>query len=379
MVEQTEVCEMETMERFGGHLQDVHSLCVDGDLVATGSRDTAARIFDCHSGECISTFGKPVKGGELTVVKGRQGPPILGNEAPEGGHSADVNAVSLDASRGVLYTAGDCLGTTDYLKAWDMKKGTLRADLAGHSEGVYALAKAEELSLLFSGSVDRTIRVWDMNTNQCVHVLEGHTDKVRCLLWDSENKLLYSGSHDNKVLAWSAEDWTIQSALEGHKDWVTSVSLFGEYLVSTSVDKTCKVWDRASGKMVKTLSHENWVTSACFFNELLVTGVGDATIVAWKVATWEKQWSVKAHKEYNAVSALACWGDDVLLTASWDGAVKAWSLEELEQAAEANPESTKKTLEICDGESNNILDGDIFGEEDVDEEADAPRIEELDE
>ena len=168
---------------------------------------------------------------------------------------------------------------------------------------------------------------------------------------------------------WSAEDWTVQSQFEGHKDWVTSVVLFGEYLITTSVDKTCKVWDRESAKLIKTLAHENWVTSACIFNGMLITAVGDASIVAWDSDTWEKRWRVPAHKEYNAVSALECTGDDLLLTASWDGSVKGWSMEQLERAAEANSEAApNKTLEIMDDEEEDapdLTDGDIFEETDV--------------
>merc|ERR1711959_151823 len=174
-----------------------------------------------------------------------------------------------------------------------------------------------------------------MATHQCVHVLEAHTDKVRCLHWDSARQVLYSAGHDNQLLGWSADDWSVVTRYEAHKDWVTSVQLSqdGQFLISTSVDKTCRVWEPDTGQLVHTLSHENWVTSACMFNGLLVTGVGDATIIGWNIETAQKCWSVDAHKEHNAVSSVIQAGDDLLLTGSWDGSVKEWSLESLEQAA----------------------------------------------
>lgn len=36
---------------FAGHLQDVHALCLDAGRLASGSRDTAARVFDPESGK----------------------------------------------------------------------------------------------------------------------------------------------------------------------------------------------------------------------------------------------------------------------------------------------------------------------------------------
>merc|ERR1712166_110644 len=138
----------------------------------------------------------------------------MGNPG-QGGHSMDVNSVCLSCSRGVLYTAGEGFGTRDFMKVWNLKTGELIQDMDGHMEGVFALTKAEELGLLFSASVDRTIRVLDMNTHKCLHVLEEHTDKVRCLYWNAERRELLSGG--DELLVWNADDWTVKHKLEGHK------------------------------------------------------------------------------------------------------------------------------------------------------------------
>jgi WD40 repeat protein len=355
-------------ERFAGHLQDVHALCVDGNLVATGSRDTSTRLYDRASGECVKVFGRGVPRGELQHVKGRDVPPIVGNTKPEsGGHSSDVNSVCLSSSRGVLYTAGECLGSTDFVKAWDLETGVFLQDLQGHHEGVFALAKSEKRGLLFSASTDRTVRVWDMNTNQCVHVLEEHTDKVRCLHWDEEHELLLSGSHDNQVFAWSPKDWTMQFKLTEHKDWVTSVTACPDHIATTSTDKTTKLWDW-KGNLVQSFTHESWAVSCCFFQDLILTALGDGTLTAHNVSTKERAWNFAAHKEHNPVSMIVPLTEDRVLTCSWDSTVKEWSREGLDQAGQAaGPQASKQAVEAIEPAEavDSVLDGDIFGADDV--------------
>eukprot|EP00656_Telonema_subtile_P027110 TRINITY_DN2910_c0_g2_i2.p1 TRINITY_DN2910_c0_g2~~TRINITY_DN2910_c0_g2_i2.p1 ORF type:complete len:381 (+),score=86.40 TRINITY_DN2910_c0_g2_i2:145-1287(+) len=366
MVEQRAMPEQS--ERFCGHLQDVHTVCADEHFVASGSRDTSARLYDRATGKFLRGFGRPVKRGDLQHIKGRDVPPVLGNANPEnGGHSADVNAVCMWPDKGLLYTGADCLGTQDSVKAWDMRSGAQVADLKGHTEGVFALALCTTRGLLFSGSTDRTIRVWDTNTNQCVQVLEGHADKVRCLHWDEDHQLLLSGAHDNEVFAWSPEDWTVQFKLTGHKDWVTSITASSEHIATTSVDKTTRIWG-FDGVLLQTLTHQNWAASCCFFQDLLVTALGDATLAAHSLSG-TPLWCIPACMEHNAVSTVLAAGD-TLLSSSWDGTVREWSVEQLEAAAaEAGLCEVKGSgVELEEGateEEEDVLNGDIFGADDV--------------
>ncbi|MCK4762284.1 MAG: NACHT domain-containing protein, partial [Candidatus Aminicenantes bacterium] len=69
----------------------------------------------------------------------------------------------------------------------------------------------------------------------------------------------------------------------GHGNWVNSAALSGDnrFIVSAGYDKTVKVWDFESGKLLNTLKgHDNWVNSVALSgdNRFIVSGSSDNTV-----------------------------------------------------------------------------------------------------
>ncbi|CUM45485.1 unnamed protein product [Debaryomyces fabryi] len=150
--------------------------------------------------------------------------------------------------------------------------------LEGHEGGVWSLKYTG--NTLVSGSTDRTVRVWNIKTGKCTHVFRGHTSTVRCLdilhpvkIGKNDNgediifpevPLLVTGSRDHNLHVWKSpldnekengdinrsiydqsdsENQYLVATLLGHTQCVTSVSGFGNIIVSGSYDTTVRVWD----------------------------------------------------------------------------------------------------------------------------------------
>ena len=73
------------------------------------------------------------------------------------------------------------------------KKGSLK----GHTDNVNCLCVQADDNKLYSGSIDRTIRVWDTKTHAHIATLVQHTCRVSCLAVLT-NKL-FSGSYDASI------------------------------------------------------------------------------------------------------------------------------------------------------------------------------------
>jgi WD40 repeat protein len=75
----------------------------------------------------------------------------------------------------------------------------LQTVLEGHTADVLSLEIAQDGSLLFSGSYDKTIRIWSTRSWTCAKVLQGHAGGVRALVASRDGKLLYSAAADNTI------------------------------------------------------------------------------------------------------------------------------------------------------------------------------------
>ena len=76
--------------------------------------------------------------------------------------------------------------------------------------------------------------------------------------------------------------------LKGHESYITGISFCGERLVSSSADKTIKVWDVEKQKVKKTLNgHTTRINAVASDNKSIISGSRDGTVHIWDVRTGE--------------------------------------------------------------------------------------------
>jgi hypothetical protein len=117
--------------------------------------------------------------------------------------------------------------------------------------------------------------------------LEGHTDWVWAVAVSPDGRFIVSGSSDRTVKVWELESGRLLRSLEGHTDgvWAVAVSPDGRFIVSGSEDRTVKVWELESGRLLRSLEgHTDWVRAVAVSPDgrFIVSGSSDHTVKVWE-------------------------------------------------------------------------------------------------
>eukprot|EP00960_Hanusia_phi_P013000 379895-Hanusia_phi.AAC.5 len=152
-----------------------------------------------------------------------------------------------------------------------MHKSKLQYELKGHEEVITCMALYMD-KILFSGSLDKTIRVWDIDRKMsCLQILDGHTEAVTALAIagetndkrDFSGRFLCSGSLDMTIRLWSQTlrtgsksdpdnqiRLTCCRVLFGHQCYIHSIITHGSKIYSAGEDGIIKLWDPESAHTV---------------------------------------------------------------------------------------------------------------------------------
>ncbi len=149
---------------------------------------------------------------------------------------------------------------------------------------------------------------------------------VRHLAFNATGQTLV-GVSQATIYLWDVASGKIMQQLQGHTGNVEQANFSpnGQWLVSASRDRTVRIWEVTSGKLIHTLSHREPVSSARFSpnGNLLVTASWDGTARILDARTGELQVILTGHQ--GAVLGAEFSPDGhTLVTASVDGTARLW-------------------------------------------------------
>ncbi|MCS7227406.1 MAG: WD40 repeat domain-containing protein [Endomicrobia bacterium] len=161
-------------------------------------------------------------------------------------------------------------------------------------------------------------------------IQNGHIWNVNSVAFSADGKYLASGSLDRTIKLWEVSTGRLVRTLEGHTWDVESVafSADGKYLASGSGDKTIKLWEVSTGRLVRTLEgHTDRINSVAFSadGKYLASGSWDKTIKLWEVSTGRLVCTLEGHTD--RINSVAFSADGkYLASGSEDATMKLWNV-----------------------------------------------------
>jgi WD40 repeat protein len=158
---------------LGGHQDVVFALnfSPDGALIATGSDDGTARVWEVSTGR------------EVLLLTG---------------HTAPIRSVVFSPD-GKWLATGSYDGTA---RLWDARTGKELRTFSGHEAAVITVAFSADETRLATASSDKTARVWDTQTGKETLTLRGHSSGVFWAAFSLDGRQITTGSMDGTAKIW---------------------------------------------------------------------------------------------------------------------------------------------------------------------------------
>ncbi|MBM4068581.1 MAG: hypothetical protein FJ271_06500 [Planctomycetes bacterium] len=268
---------------------------------------------------------------------------------------------------------------------WDAKTGKLVRTLKGHVYGITCSAWAPDSKRVLTADYsigfkadEGAARIWDIDSGKPIVTLEGNRGGIRLAtfspdgthvvmlhqpsnyyveIWDARTGQVVRtrgrptnykyGQYPDpqmKTIVYKRNDRVVyvdEGGEPGHGGFISHVvySRDGRRIITTSWDRTARVWDAATGKPLLVLrGHIMGVHHAAFSAEgkRIVTSSDDETARVWDAETGSELFTLAGHKAAVLTAVFSPDGKHVA-TASADGSARVWPLDPLPLARSRKP------------------------------------------
>ena len=287
----------------------------DGQYAAAGR---ANQIFVYHvaSGQLVTRLTDP--------------------ELIKSGLNQNPGVAHLDLVQSLAFSPdGNLLASGGYreVKLWRRPRDVHRADLAGISSGVQAIAISPDGKWAATGEVSGVIQLWDLSTAKDPKTLAGHSAAVTSLQFLPSGAKLVSGSLDKTMRLWNAADGAPAGQVETPAPvHALAVLADGTQVASGGADNIIRLWtlpaDAASpfAPGAQIAGHTQPITALLASpsdKTQLISASADGTIRQWNLTNNQQ---IREIQHGAAVTALAVRNDGLqLASAGADALIKLWN------------------------------------------------------
>ncbi|HEY1187220.1 MAG TPA: WD40 repeat domain-containing protein [Gemmata sp.] len=364
----------------------------DLQRVAVGAADGSIKVYTTNDGKLVGGFSA---GGAVTalafqptntvlvgLVKGKESRAVAwdvkfapGQPVPEE-FGQQLQAFPLPAVGAALAFTADGLFVT---ASADKQAGRFRIASAvpvktlSHPNLVDCVAFDDTGDRLATGCHDGVLRIYDLPKNTPLKQITAHVvttpqqvqNPIYAVLWTHDYKQVFTASYDKSIKLWDAASGSLVREFKaapdpvpdvkkddkapppkkdagpvGHRDQVFALALSkdGKLLASASSDRSVKLWDVATGKVVRDFpnpelkptfanepapSHPGWVHSVRFTPDgarLVTAGAaprGKSYLAVWNVADGKRLFG--AERDFGPIHAMTLLPDGTKMVIGYAG------------------------------------------------------------
>jgi WD40 repeat protein len=229
---------------------------VTGAYLATAARDNRGRLFQLSNGSLVTTYT----------------------------HARTLNDLSWNAQGTKIITCSD----DNIGRVWNRGIG-LPMQLNGHQVGLQQGCFSPDGTLAATAGGDATTRIWDVaNGGALLHTLrDADNEGMYAVTFTPDNRYVVTGMSDSLLILWDATTGARIRSFGGGKGRVTTVSVSqdGQFVAASYSDNNARVFNMATGALVRLLPHRQPVHLVKWSPEggRVLTTSEDGVAAVWQI------------------------------------------------------------------------------------------------
>ncbi|CAN0871079.1 Zinc finger CCCH domain-containing protein 17 [Linum grandiflorum] len=270
----------------------------------------------------------------------------------------DLGSFNVGGKIGCMTTEDDWLyvGMESMVKVWNVRSGALHT-LAGPVGQVHAL-DLDDFGHVFAAAQDGRIWAWKTDSDEQGNIFQpaasliGHTSAVTSLRFGAG--MMFSGSIDGTIKVWDIKTSECIATFKGHDDAVTSLLCFDKFLLSCSLDKKIKVWGSdKEGRLEVVRTHEeaHGALGLCGIDKIELCGK-NMLLCSWNnesVGMYELPSLIEKGRMYSKGEVRVLGGGTeergMFFTGDASGVVTVWTLPEEEAQDGSSRQKKRRKME----------------------------------
>ena len=254
-----------------------------------------------------------------------------------------VNAVNFSPDGKQIAAATGIAGLRGVAQLFDVRRGNLVREFAGHRDVLYDAEFSPDGRLLATAGYDRAIRIWRAESGEVLHTIAVHNGAIFDLAFDPGGTVLASASADQTVKLWRVSDGVRLDTLNQPQGELYRVVFTpdGGHILAGGADKRIHLWRFVSREkpdlnpvVESRFAHESGLSIFALTGDgkFLITAAADRTLKVWSLPELTERHAFGVQPDL--VSAIAVAPDGKRFVAGrMDGSIETYRIEPERQPA----------------------------------------------
>ncbi|KZV51146.1 myosin heavy chain kinase B-like [Dorcoceras hygrometricum] len=225
---------------------EIRAILAHGNTLFTSHKDDRIRVWNA------SSVSEDFQAKKITTLP-KRGLFLFFSKSKNNKHKDRISCMAYNHGEGVLYT-----GSLDRtIKAWRVSDNLCVDSFTAHEDCINAIVVKQDDGCVFSSSSDGSVKIWRRVYGQSSHSLtmtlkfQPSPINALALSISPSSCFLYSGSSDGFINFWEKEKTSGRfnhgGFLQGHRFSVLCLVAKEKLVFSGSEDTTIRVWRREEG------------------------------------------------------------------------------------------------------------------------------------